>query len=174
MFLLREKRALSQPVGSNNRFLKKEKEAFMEFGPLEYVVIGLQEHSFAREILPKLLTIQEHGLIRVIDLLFVHKAVDGTITLQEINTLAGEKLQQYSSINEELMGILTTQDVEQLAREIPPDTMAVIVLLEHTWTLVLGNAIRRAHGVFFSGGTVSPEAVKQLGVELTAQEKQHA
>lgn len=146
----------------------------MEFGPLEYVVIGLQKHSFACEILPELLAIQEQGLLRVVDLLFVSKAVDGTITLQEINHLASEELQLYNGIDEELMRVLTIQDVEQLAREIPPDSMAVLVLLEHTWTLALGDAVRRAHGVLFSGGMVSPELVKQLGAELTAQEEQHA
>ena len=43
----------------------------MEIGPLEYVVLGFENHQFASEVLPELNAIQESGLIRAIDLVFV-------------------------------------------------------------------------------------------------------
>ena len=50
----------------------------MEIGPLEYVVLGFEDHQFANEVLPELSAIQASGLIRAVDLLFVSKATDGT------------------------------------------------------------------------------------------------
>jgi len=146
----------------------------MDIGPLEYVVIGLQDNRFTSEILPALNAIQEHGLIRVIDLLFVAKSVDGSLAIQEISELSEEEQQPYSALQEHFTGLLTTQDVTHLAGEIPPGTLAVAVLLEHTWTIGLTEAVRRAGGVLFTGGMVSPEIVTQVFAEQTAKEEHYA
>src|SRR5258708_35965225 len=145
----------------------------MNTGPLEYVVIGLQDHQFTSEILPELNAIQENGLIRVVDLLFVSKAADGMITIQEVSELNEEEQQSYSGMAEALMGWLTAQDVEHLATAIPPGTLAVIVLLEHAWTLGLADAVRRAGGVLFTGGMVAPETLARVSAELTAAKEEH-
>lgn len=66
------------------------------------------------------------------------------------------------------MGLFTAEDIERLAGEIPTNMSAVIVLLEHTWTIELAEAVRRAGGVLFTGGIVTPEALKQVSAELEA------
>jgi Family of unknown function (DUF6325) len=146
----------------------------MAIGSLEYVVIGLQNHHFTSEILPELNTIQENGLIQVRDLVFVNKAVDGTVTIQELNTLSEEEQQPYSGLLEQLTGLLTAQDVEHLANEIPPGMEAVVVLLEHIWTINLAEAVHKAGGVLFTGGMVTPEVLTQISVELAAKEEHYA
>lgn len=146
----------------------------MAIGPLEYVVIGLQDHHSTRELLPELNAIQENGHIQVRDLLFINKAVDSTVTLQEINDLSEEEQQPYSDLLENLTGWLTAQDIEHLAGEIPPGTLAVVVLLEHTWTLSLTEAVRKAGGVLFTGGMVTPDALTQVNAELAAKEEHYA
>jgi hypothetical protein len=146
----------------------------MTLGPLEYVVIGLKDPHFTSELLPELNAIQEHGHILLRDLFFVNKAADGTVTIQEINELSEEEQQPYGDLLENLTGLLTTQDIEHLAGEIPPGTLAVVVLLEHTWTLSLAEAVRRAGGVLFTGGMVAPEALTQVSAELAAKEEHYA
>jgi uncharacterized membrane protein len=147
----------------------------MEIGPLEYVVLGFEDQKFTSEVLPELNAIQENGLIQVVDLLFVSKAADGTVTAREVSELNDEALQAYTGLAEELTGLFTAQDVEQLAREIPPGTSAVIVLLEHTWTLRLAEAVRRAGGMLFTGGIVTPDALEKVSAELAAaKEENHA
>jgi len=106
----------------------------MKIGPLEYVVIGLEDDRFTSDVLPELNAIQQNGLIRVIDLLFVSKGADGTVTVQEVSEVSEEEQQAYTALAEDLTGLLTAQDIECLAGEIPVGSKAVIVLLEHTWT----------------------------------------
>ena len=74
----------------------------MEIGPLEYVVIGLQDHHFRQDVLPELKSIQQSGLIRVIDLLFVRKVADGTVTIQEVSELSKEEREAYSDLEDAL------------------------------------------------------------------------
>ena len=142
----------------------------MDIGPLEYVVIGYEDDHFTSEILPALNTIQESDLIRVVDLVFVSKAADGTVTVREVSEFGDEERQPYDGLMDDLAGWFTKEDVEHLAGAIPPGMSAVIVLLEHPWTLGLADAVRKAGGVLFTGGIVSPEALQQLSAELAAAE----
>jgi uncharacterized membrane protein len=147
----------------------------MEIGPLEYVVLGFDDHQFTREVLPELSAIQEHGFIRIVDLVFVRKETDGAILVQEVGELDEEELHAYEGFADVLAGLLTVQDVEHLARAIPPDSSAVIVLLEHNWTLQLTEAVQRAGGVLYTGGMVTPEALAKVCAELdTVKEESHA
>src|SRR5271157_2889042 len=116
----------------------------MDIGSLEYVVIGFEDDHFTNEILPELNAIQEKDLIRVVDLLFVMKDTDGTVTVREVSELGDEELAAYDGIAGDLMGLFTAEDVERLAEEIPPASSAVVVLLEHTWATGLTEAVRRA------------------------------
>ena len=140
----------------------------MEIGPLEYIVIGCSGNQFANEIVPELHAIQEKNLIRVVDLLFVRKAADDTITVLEMHDLNDEEQAAFASMKNNLMGLITPQDIVSLGGAIPPNTPAVVVLLEHLWIGKLEEAVARANGVVFIGGMVHPTAKEQLELELAA------
>lgn len=147
----------------------------MEIGPLEYVVIGLPDGRFASDILPELSDIQQNGHIRVVDLLFIGKGADGKVTTQEVSEVREKDQQVYADLAEDLAGLLTAQDIERLAADMPVGSLAVVVVLEHVWTLELTRAVRRAGGTLFAGGMVSPEALAQVSAELAAaKEEEHA
>jgi hypothetical protein len=139
----------------------------MDIGPLEYVVIGLPSDQFATTVLPELKRIQQHGLIRVVDLLFVRKGADGRVEVSE------EEQPAYTALLDDLSGLLSTQDIEQLAGEITAENEAIIVLLEHTWTLGLAQAVRRADGVLFTGGMITPDVLTHVRAELAIAREEH-
>jgi uncharacterized membrane protein len=144
----------------------------MTIGPLEFVVIGCKGHTFNREILPELNSIQENGLIRVVDLSFVRKDNNGTVSVLEVHDLKDEELALFDPIKEDLMGFLTPEDIARLTVVIPPDTSAVIVLLEHAWIVKLSEGLNRANAVLLAGGMVPASAVEQLEAELKAAQEQ--
>lgn len=144
----------------------------MTIGPLEFVVIGCKGHQFTSEIVPELNSIQEKGLIRVIDLFFVRKDVNGAVTVLEVHDLNDEELAAFDPIKEDLMGLFTREDIAVLTEAIPPDTSAVIVLLEHAWIVKLTEGLNRAGAVFLAGGMVPQAAMEQLEAELKAAQQQ--
>src|SRR5260370_39808598 len=97
----------------------------MTIGPLEFVVIGCKGDRFTSEIVPELNSIQEKGLIRVVDLIFVRKDADGTVKALEVHDLNDDERASFDPIREDLMRILTPQDIALLTEAIPPDTSAV-------------------------------------------------
>lgn len=147
----------------------------MEIGSLEYIVIGLEDNCFASEILQALNAIQQNGLIRVVDLLFVDKDAGGSVEVREVSELGSEEQHTYAQLIEHLTGLLTAQDIAHLIGAIPAGSKAVVVLLEHVWTLRLTQAVHQAGGKFFMGGMVTPAALMQVKAELAvAKEEQHA
>jgi hypothetical protein len=64
----------------------------MALGPLEYMVIGCPGNQFTSGIVPELNSIQEKGLLRVVDLLFVRKNADDTVTALEVSDLEDDEL----------------------------------------------------------------------------------
>lgn len=142
-----------------------------EFGPLEYIVLGFESSQFTNKVLPELNAIQKSGLIRVRDLVFIDKNVLESVSIQEISDLENDDQAAYVDLADDLTGLLTEEDIEQLAREIPAGSQAVLVLFEHCWTL---HAVQQANGIIFAGGMVSHEAWRQVRAELAAKEESHA
>jgi hypothetical protein len=152
---------------SNLRGYQK-KGKMMEIGPLEYVVIGVNDHKLTHALVSELNAIHETGQVRVVDLIFVTKAADGTVLMQEVSELSEAEPAVYSGIADDLMGLLTAEDIDHLTGQIPPDTSALVILLEHTWVIGLTEAVREGGGVVFHGGMVSHEALVHVSAELTA------
>lgn len=144
----------------------------MTIGPLEFVVIGCKGNQFTSEIVPELNSIQEKGLIRVVDLFFVRKDVYGTVTVLEVNDLNDDELAAFDPIKEDLMGFLTPEDIVLLTGTIPADTSAVIVLLEHAWLVKLTEGLDRAGAVLLAGGMVPQASMEQLEAELKVAQQQ--
>ncbi len=131
-----------------------------------------QGNQFTHEIAPELHAIQEKDLIRVVDLLFLRKDTNGTVTVLEVQDLQDEELATFGVLRNNLMGVLTHEDIMTLSSAVPIDTSAVVVLLEHLWIGNLEKAIARANGVVFIGGMVPQVAHEQLEQELAAAEAQ--
>ena len=145
----------------------------MTIGPLEFVVIGCKGNQFTNEIVPELNAIQEKGLIRVVDLFFVRKDVNGTVTGLEVKDLNDEELAAFDPIKDDLMGLLTPEDIVLLTETVPAGTSAVIVLLEHAWLVRLNEGLNRAGAVLLAGGMVPQASMEKLEAELEAAQQQN-
>jgi len=145
----------------------------MELGPLEYVVIGCPGNQFMREIVPQLNAIQEKGQIQVVDLLFIRKAADGTVTALEVSDLDDDERAAFGLIQESLLGLITPEDILTLSSTLPADTSAAIVLLQHPWLQQLEEAVDRANGIVYIGGMIPHPTVQQVEQELVAARAQN-
>ena len=57
----------------------------MTIGPVEYMIVGFPGNRFTGEIAPELAKLVEAGTVRILDLIFVGKAADGTVTTFEFD-----------------------------------------------------------------------------------------
>jgi len=140
----------------------------MATGPFEFAIIGFEGNRFTGEILPRVRALQEKGLIRVADLLFVKRDAQNQIRVTEITDLKDEEARVYTDLLNSFVGLLSVEDVEQLASGLPRNSSAAIVLFEHTWAAELKDAVLRANGRLLGGGLLRSEEVERLQRDLAA------
>ena len=138
------------------------------YGPLEYVVIGFEGNRFTGEILPKLLEIEQQGCVRMVDLVFLSKDATGDLTIMEINELGEADAAAYEALISDFHGLLTAEDVAEIATGLPDDTSAAVALFEHRWAMGLKWAVRAAGGQMLDSGFIHPETQAEVISEVLA------
>ena len=94
----------------------------MSLGPIELLVVKFPGNQFRGEIVPALKELVEGGIIRIVDILFLHKGADGRLTLLEINDLEAEMFGLFDPIVSDLTKLLSKEDADQLSRFSISDT----------------------------------------------------
>jgi hypothetical protein len=138
----------------------------MSLGPLEYLVVAFPGNRFNGQIAPALREVVEKGIIRIIDLVFVYKAEDGTVTAVELGDLSDETSLLFDPVAEEISGLLSPEDIQQVAADLEPDTSAGLMLFEHVWAIKVRNAV-----VESGGKLVAQERIPLAAVERALRER---
>lgn len=142
----------------------------MTLGPLEYIVIGFEGNRFNGEIAKEIEAVVESRAIRIVDLVFVTKDIDDEVAVVEIDNRDDERFAGFAPLLADLMGLLTPEDISQLADELPTNTSALIVLFEHRWAEGVKKAIIGAGGFLISRSTIAPELLEIVNTELETAE----
>jgi uncharacterized membrane protein len=122
-------------------------------GPVQVLVVGLDEPSFSGEVLDELTRLREAGIVRLVDVLLVTRTADGLATLP-LPPHADPGLGQVAAA---LLGAADDDEPADAAGPedgahwslddvVPEGGSAAVALIEHTWAEPLVAAIRRAGG----------------------------
>jgi len=123
-------------------------------GPVQVLVVGFDQPAFSGEIVAEFARLREAGIVRLVDLLLVQRAEDGTFeTLAGPAALAGDLGRLAASLlgspeggadaaNPDPIGV----PMWSLADAVLPGSTAAVALIEHVWANPLTAAIRRAGG----------------------------
>jgi hypothetical protein len=133
--------------------------------PVEYVVIGFPGNQLGADIAPALATLVEQGTVRILDLVHVRRDPDGQVTWSEYDDLQ-EVADAFADIEGEAGGLLTADDIEEIAESLVPDTSALVIVWEDRWASGFGRAIRTAGGRLVTGRRIAPEIVEAAFADL--------
>src|SRR3954468_14273304 len=172
----------------------REEQRQMAIGPVQLIVLGFRHPNFHGEIVAELERLRQTDTIRVIDALAVYKDADGEIEVEHLSNLSHDEAVELGSKVGALIGlgiegeaglqagaeagaeaaadgihVFDDDDAWDILEDIPNDTAAALILLEHHWAVPLRDAIMRAGGFRLSDGFISPLALVQLGL-LSAEE----
>lgn len=114
---------------------------------MEFVVVEFPGQDIDPTFAPALRAQVERGVIRIVDLLFVSRDPDGTIRTVELGELEGDaEYRAFDEIADTIDGLISPDDVAELASSISPGTAAMLVLFEHTWMRDLRDAMLASGG----------------------------
>jgi len=138
----------------------------MTLGPLEYTVIGFAGNRFDGSIADEIHRVVESGIIAVVDAVFVTKDVDGDVLVVELDNKEDPRFTSFTWMLQGTSGLLTDDDVEKIASDLPSDTSALVILFEHRWAVRIKQAMVAAGGFLVSREQIPPEALQMLNAEL--------
>ena len=170
----------------------------MAVGPVQLIVLGFTHPEFHGEIIAELERLRESGTVRVIDALAVHKDAAGEIEVRHLSNLTDEEAIELGSKVGALIGLgiegeegmeagaaagaeaaaehglhaFSDEDAWDVLDEIPNDSAAALLLIEHHWAVPLRDAIVRAGGFRISDGFISPLDLIEIGLVSAEEAKQ--
>jgi len=161
-----DRRARPQPVGQNlDRFADNKRSPTMKsLAPVEYVLIGFDGNNFSGGIAKEIANLVDTNTVRILDLVFVMKDADGTITSIEYDE--SDDFADYASIDGDADGFLDVEFILAAADELDPNTAALLVVWEDLWAARLSQEIIAAGGQMISGGRIPHQVVTELLTEI--------
>lgn len=168
----------------------------MAIGPVQLIVLGFSQPEFHGEIIAELERLRESDTVRVIDSLAVYKSAEGELEAEHLSNLSEQEAIELGSKIGALIGlgfegeegmvmgaeagaeaveeegglkVFTEEEAWDVLEDIPNDSAAALILLEHHWAVPLRDAIARAGGFRISDGFISPLDLVGLGL-MSAEE----
>jgi hypothetical protein len=135
-------------------------------GPLECVVIGFDGARFDGAIAREIERVVENGTIRLVDIVFVGKDADGTARIVELDNKADPAFASFAGLLGDRMALLTPEDLEHVAAQLPPDTSGMALLFEHRWAEHIKEAMAAAGGFLVGRTVIAPEVLEAARQEL--------
>ena len=160
----------------------------MAIGPIQLIVLGFTHPDFRGEVIAELEKLRRTDTIRVIDALAVHKDPKGAIAVEHLSNLSPAEAVELGSKISALLGLgaeagaesarekggvhpFSDADAWDVLAEIPNDSAAALLLIEHHWAVPLRDAVARAQGFRVSDGFISPLDLIAIGL-VSAEEAQ--
>jgi hypothetical protein len=128
-------------------------------GPIDYLVVEFKpgEQNFTGDAARELVKLHEAGIVRVMDLIIIAKADDGTVMAQELADL--DDMGELSRLEVELAETLAEADIEHLAAPMEPGSIAAALIYENLWAAPFGAAVRHAGGQLIASGRIPVQAM---------------
>ncbi len=149
----------------------------MQLGPVEYAVVAFPGSQFNGEVAPALADLVEAGTIRVIDLAFVSKDLDGSASAVELTELAPDVQAVFDAAGVTVNGLLNDEDLIAAAESLDAGSSAVLLVWEDLWAKKFTEAVRGSAGVLIERRTIPHEVAQaahdyavSVGADLLAAE----
>jgi hypothetical protein len=141
----------------------------MALGPVELLVVKFPGNEFRGEIAPALRELVENGTIRIIDLLFIKKDADGTVTANELMDLAPDLYEIFDPLVSDIEGLLADDDVQALAGALENNSSAGVLLFENVWATRFRDAVLNANGQLVLSERIPRSVIEAVAAAREAQ-----
>lgn len=134
-----------------------------ELGPVDYLVVEFPGNRMTGEGFPMLLDLVDRGIIRILDLVFVRKDADGSVSGVELSDL-GDGEVDVTAFEGASSGLLRDDDINEAAAILQPNSSAGILLYENRWAAPFAAALRRGGAEVVATGRIPHDALVEAAM----------
>jgi Family of unknown function (DUF6325) len=142
-----------------------------QMGPVDYFVVAFPTDRMTGEALPLLVDLVDRGIIRILDLVFLRKDEDGSVTTLTQVDLDRMKVLEAALFDGAASGLLGPEDVAEAAAALDPGTAAGVLVYENVWATPFAAALRRSGGQLVAAGHIPVQALVAALDALEAEEQ---
>ena len=130
-----------------------------ETGPIDYLVVEFPGSRMTGEGLPLLVDLVDSGIIRILDLVFVERKLDGSVTAVEIADFDKDGELDLAVFEGASSGLLGQDDIDEATSIIEPGNSAGILVYENVWAAPFAAALRRGGAQLVASGRIPVQAI---------------
>jgi hypothetical protein len=130
-----------------------------ESGPIDYLVVEFPGNKMTGEGLPLLVELVDSGIIRILDLVFVRRELDGSIQALEVADFDGDGELDLAVFEGAASGLLGQDDINEASSVLEPGSSAGILVYENVWAAPFAAALRRGGAQLVASGRIPVQAI---------------
>jgi Family of unknown function (DUF6325) len=130
-----------------------------QMGPIDYLVLEFPGNRMTGEAFPLLVDLVDRGVVRILDLVFVRKDIDGSVVGLELTDLDGDGELDLSVFEGVSSGLVGEDDIQEAGNVLEPGSSAGILVYENVWAAPFASAIRRSGGQLVASGRIPVQAL---------------
>ena len=143
-------------------------DRYEEMGPVDYIVIEWPGKQPTGEVAPLIVELADRGIIRILDVAFLVKDVDGQIAAVEAGDFNEDG--DFAEFDGAGTGLLGEDDLAEAAAALNPGTSAAVLVWENRWAAPIATGLRRSGAELIASGRIPIQA---LLASLDAAEAVH-
>jgi Family of unknown function (DUF6325) len=123
-------------------------------GPVSYLVVEFPGNKMTGEGLAALVDLVDRGVVRVLDLVFVMRDTDGSISAMELRDIDGDGELDLTVFEGASSGLLGPSDLDQAGSVLEEGASAAILVFENTWAIPFVRGLRSGGAELIAAGYI--------------------
>lgn len=130
-----------------------------DMGPVDFLVVEFPGNRMTGEAFPLLVDLVDKGIVRILDMRFVRKDLDGSVVAVEIAQMDDGSGLGLSVFEGASSGLLGQDDLDDAGNALEPGNAAAILVYENLWAAPFARALRRSGAQMVAGGRIPVQAL---------------
>jgi hypothetical protein len=128
-------------------------------GPVGYLIVEFPGSKMTGEGLPILVDLVDRGVIRILDLIFITKGDDGSISAAELRDFDGDGTLDLAVFEGASSGLLDESDIAEGGAVLEPGSSGAVLIYENRWAAPFTAALRRGGAELVAAGFIPQDAL---------------
>jgi hypothetical protein len=122
--------------------------------PIDFLIVEFPGNRMTGEGLPILVDLVDRGIIRILDLVFVRKNLDGATAVLAVADLDGDGTFDLAIFEGASSGLLLKDDIDEAGGVLKAGSSAALLIYENLWAAPMVGALHRSGAQLIAGGRI--------------------